>query len=450
MAYSLLNKTKETDVCVFETEDRSEENIYDHVFHQVPDVVVGLGQWDISGENYAEQDLLNHLFHDVYVLWKPKTKRVEARGQYADSFDELKLKAFPTLRDRAPLNNKTLRETAFLISNNERNFTQFSTAETFLSYELSPEGAKLMSENFGIKGDYMQAINPRSYRTHLGKEYYVNDDSVLEDTRRPPNSKGMTEIVTELTKKVESGGGKIYRKETIASINKEGDKFLLQTTKSTVEANKTVITVGPAALKKISGDVIRNITDHQIFKSIVGVPAFYGAAVYDKAWWNDTTATQKNNNLQPLDKFISSSNCLGITMPYKGVGNSGRVVLHTIANNGGCSDKWGKLLEISKSNDVIDKELKRALKDKFQRNDIPNPVETIYKYWKEGFWYFQKPGANFNTTTIRQWARRPLTGHDVFLVNRAYYDFGGYLEYTIRSALEAVQEGWNSELPIQI
>ena len=64
--------------------------------------------------------------------------------------------------------------------------------------------------------------------------------------------------------------------------------------------------------------------------------------------------------------------------------------------------------------------------------------------------FFQKPGANFNSTTIRQWARRPLNGQDVFLVNRAYYDFGGYLEYTIRSAFEAMQEGWNSQLVIDI
>ena len=40
MAYSLFDKTNETSVCVFDTED-SVENIYDHVFPQVPDVVVG-------------------------------------------------------------------------------------------------------------------------------------------------------------------------------------------------------------------------------------------------------------------------------------------------------------------------------------------------------------------------------------------------------------------------
>ena len=75
-------------------------------------------------------------------------------------------------------------------------------------------------------------------------------------------------------------------------------------------------------------------------------------------------------------------------VPYiydRGNGTSGKVVLHTIANNGGCSDWWGKLWEISTNNDVIDKALKRALKEKFQR-DIPDPLETRYKYWKEGFW----------------------------------------------------------------
>ena len=44
-------------------------------------------------------------------------------------------------------------------------------------------------------------------------------------------------------------------------------------------------------------------------------------------------------------------------------GPNGRAVLHTIANNRGCSDKWGSLLKISK--DAVDKEMKRALEYKF-------------------------------------------------------------------------------------
>lgn len=68
----------------------------------------------------------------------------------------------------------------------------------------------------------------------------------------------------------------------------------------------------------------------------------------------------------------------------RGVGPNGSAVLHTIANNGGCSDKWGELLKISAKE--VDKELKRALKYKFQREDVPDPLETKYKYWDEGFW----------------------------------------------------------------
>ena len=213
------------------------------------------------------------------------------------------------------MNTKTLEETAEFIFDAARNYTQFSTAETFLSYELSQEGAKLMENKYGFKGDYMQAITPLSYRTYLEEKWWDLDLSAHGDNGRP--KKGMSEIITALKQKVESSGGKIYLKETVTSINKAGDTFMLKTTNFTVKANKTVITPGPMALKKIEGDVIKNITDHDIFKSIVSVPAFKGAAVYERAWWNDSVSAQKNNSLQGLDMFISSSNCLGITMPYR-------------------------------------------------------------------------------------------------------------------------------------
>ena len=58
-------------------------------------------------------------------------------------------------------------------------------------------------------------------------------------------------------------------------------------------------------------------------------------------------------------------------------------MLHTIANNGGCSDKWGNILKVGK--DAVDREMKRALEYKFQRL-IPEPLDTVYKYWEEGFW----------------------------------------------------------------
>ena len=251
----------------------------------------------------------------THDLWTRKTTRVEARGVYTDSFDSLKSQAFPTLSHRAPTNNKSLSEIAQFIYDDKRNYTQFSTAETFLMYELSPEGAKFMADTFGFKGDYMQKINPNSYRTYLHHEEFLVDETQSQDNSRP--TKGMSEIVTELQKKVENLGGKIYLKESVTSVDKSEGEYVLRTTTLTVKANKTIITVAPTALQKIKGDVITNITDHEIFNSIVSVPAFFGAAVYKTAWWNDTTAAKKNNALQPLDMFISSGHCLGITMPYQ-------------------------------------------------------------------------------------------------------------------------------------
>ena len=58
-------------------------------------------------------------------------------------------------------------------------------------------------------------------------------------------------------------------------------------------------------------------------------------------------------------------------------------VLQTIGNTGYCSDEWGSKLKISK--DVVDREMKRALEYKFQRN-ISDALSTVYKYWENGFW----------------------------------------------------------------
>ena len=240
----------------------------------------------------------------------PEVSRVEARGVYAKDFDSLELKAFPTLSDNPLMSNATIQKTARDLQN--KNANNFSTAGTFLSGYLSPEGAKLMEDVYGFKGGYMEAINPKSYKKYLGERV---DEDAVEDDDRPP--RGMSEMIEQLDLKVRYFNGTIFLQEAVTSISKKGDKFVLLTTNFTVEAKKTVLAVEPPALKKLSGDVIQSITSHDIFKSIVSVPAFSGAAVYPTAWWNDSVAAQKNNSLEPLQQFISSSYCLGITMPYR-------------------------------------------------------------------------------------------------------------------------------------
>ena len=206
-------------------------------------------------------------------------------------------------------------ETASFVTKRDLgNFSDLPTAGRFLSMLLSPEGAKWMTDAYGLKGGYIEKINPKSYVEHLKITLQYLDEARDNDYR--PKG-GMSTLVENLISKVRNLNGTIYRQETVTSISNQGNNFVLLTSNFTVQANKTVLTAAPEALKKIKGDVMQNITNHDIFKSIVSVPAFRGAAVYPTAWWNDSVALQKNNSLQNLQRFISNSNCLGITMPYK-------------------------------------------------------------------------------------------------------------------------------------
>ena len=208
----------------------------------------------------------------------------------------------------------TVLETASFVTRADLgNVSDLSTAGRFLSMLLSPEGVKWMTDAYGLKGGYIEKINPKSYIELLKKtlQYLDSDDIDF----RPKG--GMSTLVKNLISRVRNLNGTIYLQETVTSVSKRGNSFVLLTSNFTVQANKTVLTAAPEALKKIKGDVMQNITNNDIFKSIVSVPAFRGAAVYPTAWWNDTVAIQKNNSLQNLQMFISNSNCLGITMPYK-------------------------------------------------------------------------------------------------------------------------------------
>lgn len=208
----------------------------------------------------------------------------------------------------------TVLETASFVTKADLgNVSDHATAGRFLSMLLSPEGVKWMTDAYGLKGGYIEKINPKSYIELLKKTlHHLGSDDI--DFRLKG---GMSTLVENLISRVRNLNGTIYLQETVTSVSKRGNSFVLLTSNFTVQANKTVLTSAPEALKEIKGNVMQNITNNDIFKSIVSVPAFRGAAVYPTAWWNDAVAIQKNNSLQNLQTFISNSNCLGITMPYK-------------------------------------------------------------------------------------------------------------------------------------
>ena len=229
--------------------------------------------------------------------WERRLSRVEVRGVFADDFDKLQQNAFPSL-NRSDTVKKMVEDVT------KANSSLYSSAGDFLSDYLSPEGRDLLEDAYGLKYR-LYDVNPESYKKYLKEKLLDEEDSVLDI--RP--DEGLSKLIQLLEGEVNKLKGSIYFPETVTSIMKEGSKFFLQTTNRTVRANKTVLTVGPTALKDMTGDVMQNITNHKILRSIVSVPAFFGAAVYQNAWWKDS--------IYARDLFISSSNCLGTTMPYE-------------------------------------------------------------------------------------------------------------------------------------
>jgi len=432
LAYILLVKKIETSVCIFEKENRLGGKIYDHVFSQAPDRTVGLGQLLVLGDNEEERQAFEELlsFSGIWP-WKRSLTRVEARGLFADDFDKLQPIAFSALN-----RSDTVKKMAEDVT--KANSSLYSTAGAFLSFYLTPEGKELLEAAYGLNlKDRLYEVNPESYKKYL-KNKLAEENERASDTRP---DEGMSKLIELLKDKVNTLNGSIYFPEKVKSVNvTKGGMFFLQTTNRTVGARKTVLAVGPTALKDMTGDVIESITNHKILRSIVSVPAFVGAAVYDDAWWKDGNAVKM---MSEMEMFISSGYCLGITMPYE-TSSNGKGVLQTIASTGSCSKEWGSTLKFS-SKDEVDREMRMALEYKFKRN-IPKALSTVYKYWENGFWYLQKAGTNFSLEEIRDWAKRPLPGSDVFLVGKAFYNFGGWLGDTIKSTNETLVEGWKTEL----
>ena len=218
----------------------------------------------------------------------------------------IKNQAFPTL-NTGKFKNMTRNEMASYAFKDEYVSTAplFATVDVYMSYYLTPEGAEFLSEGYGFKGDYTESINPAAYMEYLKLP-------ISGKHQRP--LKGMSEVIDALVFAVRLYGGTLYKNNEVSSIEKVNTKFILTTTKLIVSANKIVVATHPVAFMKVKGSVAEEILREPAFQSITSMPAFKGAAVYKEAWWSNSLIT--NLTLEPRQKFISNSNCLGVTLPY--------------------------------------------------------------------------------------------------------------------------------------
>ena len=235
---------------------------------------------------------------------------LESRGVFANSSTEVKKKAFPTL-NRGMFKNMTSDDMTIYALRSEHVATShlFATWDAYVSHYITPEGAEFLSELYGFKGDFTEPVNPAAFIEY----FQLLSVSYSGSYQRPVT--GISAFIEELVASVKRLGGQLYKNNAVFSINEEKSRFSLVTCDFNVSAEKVVVATHPVAFMKVKGSVANQIQKHAEFKSIQVMPALKGAAVYNEAWSEESAGA--NLALRPRQGFISNSNCLGLTLPYR-------------------------------------------------------------------------------------------------------------------------------------
>ena len=61
--------------------------------------------------------------------------------------------------------------------------------------------------------------------------------------------------------------------------------------------------------------------------------------------------------------------------------------------------------------------------------------------------YLQKPGSRVSMKQVTQWAKRPISGEEIYVIGSAYHPYRGYSEGAIMSANNALNDGWKIPIP---
>lgn len=233
---------------------------------------------------------------------------MEARGVFATTTSELQQKAFPTL-SQGILKNATYKDMIKYLFVKQSEAEKFPSLPAFFTHCWSPEGLEYFNSLTGFVWDYTRMSNAESFfETREALAYFKREFS------RP--AKGISALTRALKNSAIKHGAKIYKNEEVKVIDKvQKNSYVLKTTNYQVTANKVVLAVPVNALEKIQGSLAHKIKTNHIFKSVGFEVAFKGFAVYENAWWeNNSTGSRQLGDEQ---EFLSNSDCLGFTFPYK-------------------------------------------------------------------------------------------------------------------------------------
>lgn len=437
MAETLMRLKKERNVCLFEKDSRFGGRNYDHRFKQAPNISLSLGAWRVDKMQKRMMDLAKRLNIPLMPMGKFKDVFFQARGIFASTFQSLKEKAFPTLMS-GPFSNMTESE---MYGFAWENMTTEKALEVpfyrdFLCQRLGSEGCELLNARYAVRRDYYEEstlcrLEKRQVFKYFSYDYY-----------RPLG--GMSDFPTAVKKSALRLGVKVFAKEKVNLLGREGKGFAIRTDRFSASAKKLIIAIPSEAFGAIMGDVAAEVKGNAMFESNFGANAFKVVAIYGYPWWENFTSTQ-NSSKPIVERFWSASTCLVGLMPYGGRGPHGEAVMQLSYAWLGCAAKWGKMSKLPRS--VFEAEIKKAVQDVFPEIVVPDPLDMVFKFWDKVAWHQTKAGSNVSRHDLEKWAKRPFPGEEVYMVGEAYSSLPEWNEGALLTAYNALKEGWEISDP---
>ena len=236
---------------------------------------------------------------------------LEGRGIYADNHQSFKEKAFPTLMSTVFANMTPSQMFAFAWRNmSKEKALEYPSYHDFLCQRVGSEGCAFLNLIYGIKMNYNIARSTMTrYESNNGMKF-------TSEYVRPRG--GLSEIVDALAKSVKRFGVRMYAKEAVSSINRDGEPntFVVRTEHYVVSAKKVIVAIPFLPLKEINGDIAFEIKNHAYFTHIIGQKCFKAVAIYKYPWWENATSVH-NMSLKTWKRYVSTATCLVYMMPYR-------------------------------------------------------------------------------------------------------------------------------------
>jgi protoporphyrinogen oxidase len=432
-------------VCLFEKEAELGGRIHDVTFDGKPDSPrIGVGARRVM----EGQEVLFNLAKELGLeLESPPngTDLVQARSMFSYEKDAIWKAKYPSLA--APTKADKDQETWLydqLRTSPERANAAAYSFEAYTRKVIGDEGWNFLRDMSRFRADFEYPLDARGYLDYLDEEW-----DVCCQPSYPIG--GMSAFIRGMEAQAHKAGARLYANEPVSAIDKRDGRYVITTSKRTVEATKVVIAVPPTGFEKIGGDVADRIKARSEYQSIVGVKVVTITQWWPYSWWKDIKNPQSTENAQTWRAW-TTEHCLNfIEIPINPYAVAQNVTRSAYVDNAACATYWEDLAK--QGNDKVEAELAKGLTALFNNGvsvpatiTIPKPTKTFVQVWPAG-WYWLKSGASITNAQLAEWAIEPLAGESVGLVGEAYnVQRSGWSDGAYKSSIHLLNAKYGANL----